>query len=295
MKIRIGVGTGAGGADGPGLAALVDHLVAVGLDSLWLSEVLTGPGVDPLVGLAWAGAHNPVVKLGTTMLLPGRNPVRLAGQVGALDRLSGGRFLLTFVPGLAQPPEREAVGVAPARRGAAIEEVLPMLRRWWAGETVSHDGPSGTFHDVAVEQRPVQDPFDVWLGGTARSSLERCGRLADGWLPSACTPAEVASGRRIIEETAAGAGRAVSPEHFGVSIGYGRGPLSDHRRAQLAQRARGRPVDELVPSGLAALRSLIERYVEAGASKFVVRPIDPPADWRRELDDLAGAVGDLQT
>lgn len=295
MKVRIGVGAGAGAVDAPGLGALVDHLVDVGLDSLWLSEVLTGPGIDPLVGLAWAGAHNPTVKLGTTMLLPGRNPVRLAGQVGALDRLSGGRFLLTFVPGLAQAPEREAVGVAPARRGAVIEEVLPLLRRWWAGEAVSHEGPSGSFHDVRVAQRPVQAPFDVWLGGTARASLERCGRLADGWLPAACTPDEVASGRRVIEETAAAAGRSISPEHFGVSIGYGRGPLSDHRRAQLAERAKGRSVDELVPSGLGALRALIERYVEAGASKFVVRPIDPPQDWRRELDDLAGAVGDLQT
>jgi probable F420-dependent oxidoreductase len=295
VKVRIGVGTGAGGLDGEGLGDLADCLVEVGLDSLWLSEVLTGPGLDPLVGLAWAGAHNRRIKLGTTMLLPGRNPIRLAGQVGALDALSQGRFLVTFVPGLTIGAEREAVGVEPARRGAAMEEVLPLLRRLWAGERVSHTGSAGSFHDVAIETRPVQDPFDVWLGGSARRSLERCGRLADGWLPSMCTPDEVTAGRRTIEEAAAEVGRAISPEHFGVSIGYGRGPMSDHRRAQLAARSAGKPIDELVPSSLEALGSLIERYVGAGASKFVVRPIDAPSEWRRELEELADAVGGLQT
>jgi alkanesulfonate monooxygenase SsuD/methylene tetrahydromethanopterin reductase-like flavin-dependent oxidoreductase (luciferase family) len=142
MKVRIGIGTGAAGLGGDGLADLTDALVDVGLDSLWLSEILTGPGVDPLVGLAWAGAHNPKVKLGTTMLLPGRNPIRLAGQVAALDALSGGRFLLTFVPGLTIGAEREAVGVDPSRRGDVFDEVLPLLRRLWAGERVTHEGPA---------------------------------------------------------------------------------------------------------------------------------------------------------
>lgn len=295
MKIRIGVGTGGAGLSGADLGDLADDLVALGFDSLWLSEVLTGPGVDPLVGLAWAGAHNPKLKLGTTMLLPGRNPVRLAGQTAALDHLTSGRFLLTFVPGLAYGPERQAVGVVPAVRGEAIEEVLPLLRRLWAGETVSHDGPAGRFADVSISPLPVQEPFEVWLGGMARGSLERCGRLADGWLPAMCTPQEAAEGRQVVEESAAAAGRRISEEHFGVSIGYAVTPLADRTRAALAARARGRSVEHLVPVGLAALRALIERYIEAGFSKFVVRPLVAPADWRRELVELAQAVVDLQT
>jgi hypothetical protein len=80
-----------------------------------------------------------------------------------------------------------------------------------------------------------------------------------------------------------------------VSIGYTRQPLDDHRRAALAQRAKGHDIDELVPSSLDGLRTLIEGYLAAGASKFVVRPIDRPADWRQELEEVAAAVGDLQT
>ena len=118
MKVRVGVSAGPGLVDPAGLSALADDLVELGFDSLWLPEVLSAPTLDPLVGLAWAGAHNPRLKLGTTMLLPGRNPLRLAKQVAALDTLSGGRFLVTFVPGLAHGPDRRAVGPPPgAGRG----------------------------------------------------------------------------------------------------------------------------------------------------------------------------------
>ena len=77
MKIRIGVGTGGGFASAETLLELVAGLDALGFDSLWLSEVLTGPVVDPLIGLAWAAASNPRLKIGTTALLPGRNVLRL--------------------------------------------------------------------------------------------------------------------------------------------------------------------------------------------------------------------------
>ena len=67
MKIRIGVGTGGAPSTAEALADLVRGLDELGFDSLWLSEVLTAPVLDPLVGLAWAAASNPRLKLGTTM------------------------------------------------------------------------------------------------------------------------------------------------------------------------------------------------------------------------------------
>lgn len=295
MKVRIGVGTGGAGLSGDGLAELADHIERCRFDSLWLPEVLTAPGNDPLVGLAWAGAHNRRVKLGTTMLLPGRNPVRLAKQVANLDTLSGGRLLVTFVPGLAQGAERHAVGLPPAARGLAIEEVLPLLRRLWAGEELTYEGPAGHFVAAAISPLPVQEPFDVWLGGTARASLERCGRLADGWLPAFCTPAEAASGKVVVEEAAAAAGRSISPEHFGVSLGYSTEPPAAPTVQALASRLGDRPLEEVLPVGWTALRDLLRRFVEVGFSKFVLRPLAPPADWGAELDALAEAVGDLQT
>ena len=295
LKVRIGVGTGAAGLGGPALSDLADGLGEFGFDSLWLPEVLTAPGADPIVGLSWVGAHHPRLKIGTTLLLPGRHPVRLARQLASLDSLSGGRLLVTFVPGLARGAERDAVGVPVSERGRSVEEVLPLLRRLWAGERVSHDGPSGRFADVAISPLPVQDPLEVWLGGTAHTSLVRCGRLADGWLPAMCTPAEAAAGRQVVEDAAAQAGRSVSAEHFGVSIGYSTGPLNARVAETLSARARGRPLADLVPESAPALRELLERYLDVGFSKFVLRPLVPPDDWRGELERLAAAVGDLQT
>ena len=43
------------------------------------------------------------------------------------------------------------------------------------------------------------------------------------------------------------------------------------------------------------MRELLERFIAVGFSKFVLRPIAPPASWRAELETLAAAVGDLQT
>ena len=293
MKIRIGVGTGGGFASAETLLELVSGLDALGFDSLWLSEVLTGPVVDPLIGLAWAAASNPRLKIGTTALLPGRNVLRLGKQLASLDRLSGGRLLVTLVPGLTYAPERDAIGVEPKQRGAVIDDAMPLLRRLWAGETVSHDGPAGRFHDVRLSPLPVQQPLEMWLGGTAPAALERCGRLSDGWLPSLCTPEEAASGRRVIEDAAARAGRTISPEHFGLSVGYASVPLDpDAARTLAARRPRAL---ELTPVGYPALRRTLEGFIAVGFSKFVVRPLIAPRSWRAELETLAAAVGDLQT
>ncbi|HYB70121.1 MAG TPA: LLM class flavin-dependent oxidoreductase [Candidatus Bathyarchaeia archaeon] len=293
MKIRIGVGTGGAAPTMEALAELVAALDALGFDSLWLSEVLTGPAMDPVVGLAWAAASNPRLKIGTTMLLPGRNALRLAKQLATLDVLSRGRLLVTLVPGLTHVPERDAIGVDPKQRGTFIDEALPLLRRLWAGETVSHDGPVGRLRDVKLSPLPVQQPLEVWLGGTIPAALERCGRLSDGWLPSLCTPEEAAAGRSVIEDAAARAGRTISAEHFGMSIGYATAPI-DPATARVMAARRPRSV-ELTPVGLPALRALIERFIAVGFSKFVVRPVVTPRSWRAELETLAGAVGDLQT
>jgi len=201
--------------------------------------------------------------------------------------------LVTLVPGLTYAPEREAIGVEPKQRGAVTDEALPLLRRLWAGETVTHAGAVGTLQNVRLSPLPVQQPLEVWLGGTAPAALERCGRLSDGWLPSLCTPEEAVAGRAVIDEAADKAGRSISREHFGMSIGYATAPI-DPATARTMSARRPRSV-ELTPVGLPAVRERLERFLEVGFSKFVLRPIVAPGSWRAELEALAGAVGDLQT
>jgi probable F420-dependent oxidoreductase len=288
MKVRIGISAGGQDLAPEAMASLGRAVSEFGFDSLWLPEVLSRPGPDPLVGLAWVAGACPELKIGTTMLLPGKNLFSLAKAVATLDLLSGGRFLLTFVPGISIGNERQAIGIPPAERGHLMDEALPVLRRLWAGETVD---------DVAVSPRPVQDPFDVWLGGNAPAALERCGRIGDGWIPALCTPDEAAAGKKVIDDVAAANGRSISPEHFGISIAYAP-PGTDfgaQPAAALARRARGRPLEQLIPVGLSGLRDTIEAFLAVGFSKFIVRPLAPPEEWATELGALSSGVGDLQT
>src|SRR5215208_3246653 len=139
MKVRIGVSLGAGGAAASQqLREAVIHMERCGFDSLWLSEVLTTPVIDPLAGLAFAAGITTKLKLGTTMTVTGRNPVRMGKELATIDRVSDGRLLLVFVPGLADQLENQALGVPVKERGAWIEEVLPLVRRLWSEDTVSH-------------------------------------------------------------------------------------------------------------------------------------------------------------
>jgi probable F420-dependent oxidoreductase len=296
VKVRIGVGLGVAPLSDPaGFGRLIDDLDDLGFDSVWLPEVLTAPTLGPMTALAFAAAHNDHLKLGTTMLLPGRNLVRLAKEMATLDVLSQGRLLVTFVPGLPRQPEAAAMGVDGPSKGALMDEMLPVLGRLWAGETVSHHGPAGRFDDVTLSPLPVQQPLECWTGGMVPAALERCGRLADGWLPSACTPEEVARARVVIDEAAARAGRAISPEHFGVSLAYADAPLSPDALRAIGRSRRGVDPTQIVPVGKDGLRAMLERFLEVGFSKFVVRPLHEPASWRSELEALAGAVLDLQT
>jgi probable F420-dependent oxidoreductase len=292
VKVRIGIGARLPGHDPDALGQLVRDMEELRFDSLWLADILTVPSDDPLTALAYAAGAVAKLKIGTTMVLPGRNPIRLAKQIATLDQVSAGRLLLTFVFGIRLPAELAAMGVDPAQRGALVDEVLPLLRRLWSEDAVDHVGPAYRYDAVTIDPKPRQQPLDVWLGGNVPSSLRRTGRLADGWLPSMCSPEEVAAGRLVIERTAAEEGRAIDPEHFGMSIGYIRGDASP-RLGRLATKRTDAELAELVPNGTKALRTLIERYIDVGFSKFVVRPIVTPDSWRAELEDLADGLLDL--
>jgi hypothetical protein len=51
----------------------------------------------------------------------------------------------------------------------------------------------------------------------------------------------------------------------------------------------------LVPVGEQGLRSFILGYIDAGLSKFVLRPASNVESWAREADWLTNAILDLQT
>lgn len=295
MKVRIAVSPGGGPWSTESYLSLVDGLEERGFDTIWLSDVPLAPTMDPTVGLAFAAARTRRLKLGANVVPIGRHPMLLSKELAQIDQLSGGRLLLMMVPGLGSPAERESLGVLAADRGAYLDEVVPLLRRFWSGEEVEHHSERFSFPGVAVRPRPVQDPLEVWLGGMGPRALLRAGRLADGWLGAALTPGEAGAARARIEKAAADAGRAFDPEHFGLSIAYARGEPSPEALALLAHRRPDADPTSLLPVGRDGLRNLIGSLVGEGLSKFVLRPASPVNNTDEELDWLAEAVLDLQT
>ena len=297
MKVRVGYGLGTRSItnDGERFAALVDALEDLRFDSLWLSEKVTGECPDPVVAMSFAAARTTKLKFGTSvMVLPGRNPMLLAKELATLDRLSSGRLLPAFGLGQVDPAEQQAFGVQRGERAAMFDEMLPLLRRFWAEDRVDHEGTFFNYAGASVLPRPVQDPIEIWFGGRAPSELRRIGRMGDGWLPSFCTPEDVRTGRAEIERIAADHDRGIDPEHFGALVPYGVDGIPDVVAGFIRKRRPDVDPAEVVVGSLSALRDHLERFVAVGASKFVVVPLDEPTRWHEHLSEVAEAVMPLQ-
>lgn len=297
MKIRVGYGLGTRSTtnDFERFAQLVDTLEALRFDSLWLSEKITDHCPDPVVAMAFAAARTTKLKFGTSvMVLPGRNPMLLAKELATLDRLSNGRLLPAFGLGQVDPAEQQAFGVERAERAKRFNEMLPLLRRFWTEESVDHDGEFFHYEAARVRPFPVQEPIEIWFGGIAPSELKRTGRLGDGWLPSFCTPDDVRHGRAVIEQVAAEHDREIEDEHFGALIPYGVDGIPDLVAAFLTKRRPDVDPAEVVVPDLASLPAHLERFIEVGASKFVVVPFVEPERWDDHLAEVADAVMPLQ-
>ncbi len=287
MKVRIGVAAGPGVATDPAaLFDLVDTLEDLGYDSLWVPDVVTTPTLDPIAALAGAAGRRPKLKLGTHVILPGRNPVLLARQLASLDRLSGGRLLLLAVIGLRRPEELAAQGVEAGARTAMLEESLTIMRALWRGEEVRFAGRHHTVDGVTLGIRPIQDPLEVWLGGMVPAALRRCGRLGEGWMPGLCTPAEAAEAKATIEAEAERAGNHIDREHFGVNLSFVTEAIDDRVRAAIAARRTDRPAEDLVAIGSDGLADRIHAFLDVGFSKLVIRPTIEPASWPESVEGV---------
>ncbi len=128
---------------------------------------------------------------GALFLLPLWHPVLLAEQIGTLAALHEGPFVMQCAIG---PDDNQfpAFGVNPRHRPSRFEESLDIMRRLWAGETVSAEG-RWSFQEASIAPVPP-DRVEVWIGAVASAALDRAARLGDGWLASpGLTPAQAAA------------------------------------------------------------------------------------------------------
>jgi probable F420-dependent oxidoreductase len=194
----------------------------------------------------------------------------------------------------AVPAERVLFDVPAGQRGAVFDEALTLLRLMLTSPSVSFRGSFFTVQDASVGTLPAK-PLDIWLGGSAPAGLRRVGRLADGWLGSLLTPPEAGDAVRVINEAAAQAGREVEPDHFGISIPVAFGDVPAALAASIRRRRPDADPAALVAGGWAGARRLISSYVEAGLSKFVIRPAGASVRLEAFIGDFARELMPLQT
>lgn len=271
LKVRLGVGLrpGGGAAEFP---KIVDELEAEGVDSLWLSEVVYGGNVDPMIGMAHALARTTKLKVGTGVsVLPGRHPVLVAKQLATLAGLAPKRVLPVFGLRPARRDEWNLFPVPEGRRAAVFDESLRLLRLLLTEDNVSFDGEFFQVDGVSLAERPAR-PLDIWVGGSAPAALRRVGRLADGWLGSFVTPEQAKLHVETIKAAAAEAGREVEEDHYGLSLAVAPDGIPPALAKAAADRAPGVDPADLVAGSWDDARRLLDGYLDAGLSKFVLRP-----------------------
>jgi probable F420-dependent oxidoreductase len=140
------------------------------------------------------------------VILPQRQTVLVAKQAAAVDRLSDGRLRLGVGVGW---NEVEYIGLNEPfnNRGRRSEEQIELMRLLWTNEVIDYQGRYHHIPEAGIKPLPVQQPIPLWIGGYADVTMERIGRLADGWFPGSQPGERLTSDLAKIAESARAAGR----------------------------------------------------------------------------------------
>ena len=301
MKIRIGISLGDAALDAgspDGMVDFIDQCERWNIDSVWVSDRIAAPRptLDPIVFMAYLASRMRNMKFGTSALvLPTRHPVLLAKQLATLDFLCKGRLLLVVGIGGDDSRDFDAVGVRKEERGKRGDEAIALMKKLWSEENVSFTGQFYSVRDLTLLPRPYQKGGPpVWVGGRSKAAFRRAGRLADGWLASSVTPGEVAAGIEAIRAHTVEVGREIPEDHYGVLV-----PFCFAHDIDEALRVAGPSIhrrQDISPSEYSALgtpelvRLKLKEFVNAGATKFVMRPYGPRETHIEQVRLLAEEV-----
>jgi probable F420-dependent oxidoreductase len=304
MSIRIGMGVAGFPFSSPAaFFEWVDLCEESPIDSIWFSErlVSAAPNLEPMTAMALLAGRTKRLKFGmNAVVLPFRDPLVLAKECATLDYLSGGRLLPAFGVGGDTAPEFKATSRQPVGRGPLSDEMLDLMVRLWSEEHVSHTGKHFEFHDVTISPRPVQQPLPVWIGGSSEAAIRRTARVGTGWLAGIQSPEQVKPVVEAIRKGSAEAGKPLDPDHYGAGFAYRFGSWDDpiaQRTAAAYSRFPGAPEPRslLAVGGAADIAGRTREFVEAGISKFVLRPIaegdaEIMSQTRRLIEEVVPAV-----
>jgi len=287
---------------GGGSAAQVQRLEELPIDSLWTGGHIASQNASPevMMNLARLAALTERVTVGTSiLLLPLYPPALIAKQVADLDNVCGGRVVLGVGIGGEYPQEFRAMQVPIDERGRRANEAIPLLRRFWTAEPVTHHGRHYDIEDVRIHPAPVQTfGPPIVVAGRRELAMRRAAMLGDGWFPYLYSPRRYAKSVATIERIAAEEGRDLAGFQWIVWLFVNIDRDGDVAREAAARTMSGtydqdfrKMIDSVAAVGTAAevTAKLVEFY-DAGARHFVLNPVTFGADPRPVLDVLLDEV-----
>jgi probable F420-dependent oxidoreductase len=263
------------------MAAAMDQMP---VDSLWVGGHVASrnPSPEAMVALARLSAVTKRVRLGTSvLLLPLYPPAIVAKQIADLDRATSGRLILGVGIGGEYPQEFRACQVPVTERASRTNEAIPLLRRLWTAQPVTHVGPHYSMEEVRIHPAPAQEGGPpIVVAGRKEPAMRRAAILGDGWMPYLYSPRRYAASVTTIRAVADEIGRDLSG--FGwcayvfVSIDDDSERAKEAAAAMLggvySQDFRGM-IDRVTASG--TRREVVDKlkaFADAGARHFVLLP-----------------------
>jgi probable F420-dependent oxidoreductase len=189
-----------------GDADAVSELEEMPIDSLWVGGHVASrnPTPEAMVCLTRLASLTHRVRVGTAvLLLPLYPPAIIAKQLADLDRATGGRLTIGIGVGGEYPQEFRACQVDPAERGRRTDEAIPLMRRLWTAEEITHEGEFYSMADVRIHPAPTQPGGPpLIIAGRQKVAMRRAVRLGDGWLPYLYSARRYAKSVETIRELA---------------------------------------------------------------------------------------------
>lgn len=248
-----------------------------GLDSLFFGDhhVTPKPYYQNTPILARALAEWQHAPAGALYLLPFRHPVLLAEEIGTLAAMLPQRFIMQCGLGYGER-EFAAFGINPTHRPSRFEESLAIMRRLWAGETVTHEG-RWQLKEARISPTPP-DRVEVWIAGSAEPAIDRAARIGDGWLAApGLAPESARESLHFYEEACAKQGKRVGVTAIrrDIYVGESAAEAEATGGSIVAAGYRGFPPGATVVGDVEQVANHFAQLGQLGYSDIIVRNLVP--------------------
>jgi probable F420-dependent oxidoreductase len=283
------------------VAALED----IGFDSLWIGGHIASrnPSPEAMMQLARVAGLAKRARIGTSiLLLPLYPPAIVAKQIADLDRYTNGRITLGIGVGGEYEQEFRVCGIPVQERGRRTDEAIPLIRRLWTAERISHPGPFYPMNDVIIHPAPVQPGGPpIVVAGRKDPAMRRAALLGDGWMPYLYSPRRYGESVQKVRAFAAEAGRDLGNfqwmEYVFINV------QDDGEKARkdtidflggTYNQDFGPLVDRVAAAGNPQqVTARVQEFVDAGARHLIFMPgskDDPVGMARRIMREIVPAI-----